>query len=109
MPRDLPLNFPETEAAPDLSVPTLRGLAWLLRHKEMWPKNHRWDFKECDTCAIGLSQRMWPGTNAIKLTGDYDMARYFFNRRSYLPVVVAHVTPEMVADRIDQHLTRSAT
>ncbi len=46
-------------AIPDLSKPTLPGLAYLLRRPDLWPKGFSWDYGNCNRCAMGLVTRMW--------------------------------------------------
>jgi hypothetical protein len=85
MPFDGTLN---QRLPPDLTEPSLEGLAYLLRHKKLWPTYFKWDFLEILTtrrlshtrastlvafiasaevhdcgsrgCAIGLACLMWP-------------------------------------------------
>lgn len=46
---------------PDLSKPSVRGLAWLLRHPERWPWTFGpFDYNHCPSCAMGLARAMWP-------------------------------------------------
>ena len=67
MPRDFP-SIPTT-TRPDLSTPSLPGLAWLLRHPKEWPQHFRWEFGNvlreapCGTagCAIGIAHLVWGG------------------------------------------------
>lgn len=55
---------------PDLTKRSLEALAYVLRHQETWPPNHRFDFgfpltrHECGTagCAWGIAQLLWPET-----------------------------------------------
>jgi hypothetical protein len=44
---------------PDLSVPSLRNLAFILRHKETWPPGFYWNYCRADSCALGLAVRVW--------------------------------------------------
>ena len=73
-------TFPAADLAPDLSRPTLRGLAWLLRHKGDRPEKFRWDFNnvllprsftkfDCGTagCALGLALLQWTDTPRHKI------------------------------------------
>lgn len=36
-----------------------RDLAALLRDRSRWPDGFEWDFYDCRTCAMGLSQKTW--------------------------------------------------
>lgn len=99
----------------DLSRPSLRALSYLLRRPEMWPTGFAWYFGSCDTCAMGLAASLWgwahPNTwgaaqrldilhsDAIDIFGDVSMGAI-----GYGPVTHSEITPEMVADRIDQYL-----
>lgn len=47
-------------AEPDLSKPSIRGLAWLLRHPERWPVGFEFDYGQCSRCAMGLAAQVWP-------------------------------------------------
>ncbi len=100
------MPFDGTPTKPDLSAPTLEGLAWLLRHKEEWPEGFVWGFGSCSTCAMGVADKTWgsfwdtPGSIQIAATGAFAVGTYG------LPS--SRVTPEMVANRIDSYLTRTA-
>lgn len=43
----------------DLSTPSPKALAWLLRHREKWPRGFKFDFIDCNKCAMGLMHRFW--------------------------------------------------
>lgn len=89
----------------DLSKPSLEALAYLLRHKELWPAGFEWNFDECDTCAIGLTTRVWD-------VAVSDMQRTFgLSDELYVRIVghgaysvVRKVTANDVATRIDSYL-----
>lgn len=115
---------------PDLSQPSLAGLAWLLRHQEEWPQSFTWDFRrictrreyerdepflghppECNVLgdAIGLACVMWPEamkSRALRLTyfekTSSEDEDYIFCDTYGLSY--EEVTPAMVADRIDAWL-----
>lgn len=129
MPFDLDPKF--LEVSPDLSKPSLAGLAWMLRRQ---PGDFTWDYyfrsraMECGTvgCAIGLADRLWPqpwspdanmtSPHAAKLFGiPLQVATalfttpetYGFDRYADHGFNVAawrSVTAEMVADKIDDYL-----
>lgn len=129
MPRDL-----IQEQKPDLSTPSLPGLAWLLRHPESWPANHRWSFGvvlqddgDCGTvgCAIGVAQRQWPhlrdlwggeeGRAAVfrELAIDAEsLNKIFYNGmlegpgEGESPYGSGFPVPSKVADEIDRYLAR---
>lgn len=109
----------ETETKPDLSKPSLEGLSWLLRHM---PATHQWNFMrvggrhECGSagCALGLAKASWPKT--IKRLYRHNKTVWdifpsltkatmelLFTNSGYK--VSGHlITPQMVADRIDEFL-----
>ena len=103
------------DAPPDLTTPTLAGLAWLLRHKEAWPEGFEWEFGDCFRCGMGLAARVWntwerrldpsPSQQAAIWGIPCDEAYRIFVAGFSNPTLV---TPEMVADRIDAYLARSA-
>ena len=40
---------------PDLKTnPSVRGLIYVLRHRELWPEKFVWEYTNCVTCAMGL-------------------------------------------------------
>lgn len=125
MPRDLI----ETETKPDLSKPSLKGLAWLLRHPWNWPVNFEWDYMTvgneivsaaqrevehaplpevpCGSagCAVGVARLVW-GLDACSDAGIElgdeslnDWKTQIFNTHAITPV-----TPSVVAGRIDDYL-----
>lgn len=69
MPRD---TIALLEAIPDLSTPSLEGLAYLLRHPEKWPEGFVWDYSDCHTCAVGLAMQL----HDISGPGDETVSRY---------------------------------
>lgn len=112
MPRDTTQLL---EAPPDLTKPSLQGLAWLLRHKEAWPEGFVWCFQDCQTCAMGLLWRSmgempdWDNSRAqIRVAAffalDSDTAYDIFQAMADTADDYIDVTPEMVADRIDAYL-----
>lgn len=54
-------EFVEPKLPPvvDLSKPSVLGLAYLLRHRELWPTDFVFDFADCPTCAMGLAVKFW--------------------------------------------------
>jgi hypothetical protein len=101
---------------PVAAEPTLRDLAYALRHKEMWPEGFSWDYRYSESCAIGLCYKLYDRapSNFDEFNGDYDgNSSYmlfctpvsFFKYPLTLRSERMHmVTPEMVADRIDDYL-----
>lgn len=102
----------EAEQLLDLSRPSLRGLSFLLRHKELWPAGFVWDYGYCDSCAMGLARDLWgvdiPGKGFFTQIADaFGIGMENFYRifvearfRRGLPEL-RDVTPAMVADDID--------
>ena len=106
----------------------LRKLAWVLRHPEVWPKSHRWDFSQvlekgsCGTagCAIGVAAMVWPASLPFAclspLCGD-DQSLRSEVEHIFLPTgqgchhlygkSIMEVTPLDVADAIDSYLAKS--
>lgn len=114
----------EQEALLKLDQPSLQALAYLLRHREKWPKDFSWDFGYCNRCAMGLAAELWGkidtgGSNhAIKdmakvLGMPLDDVKIIFGgygtwtQRFDNAIGFVGITPEMVADQIDLYLTRS--
>lgn len=128
----MPLDGSTYEVAPDLTTlqsgpEGLRQLAYVLRHREVWPPLHRWHYEHilypthCGTagCAIGIAKLMWPG----KFPGSQyyidQAARLFKMERRNADIIfagaglgkvefMAQVTPAMVADEIDRYLEGAA-
>ena len=116
--------------APDLTTPTPAGLAWLLRNPVIWSGRMVFDFgislerdrdevgDSCGTsgCAIGLAWLTWGGASSrwdctdsftdmyTRLGMDYDSAQAIFYSPSTYGVEWSDVTPDMVADKIDEWL-----
>jgi hypothetical protein len=89
------------------SKPSLQALAFMLRNKETWPSNFKWNFSFCENCAIGLAYRTWPSTIPVP-TFEY-MKRAFGLSEDQARLLFADgygtcgtcITPAMIADRID--------
>jgi hypothetical protein len=98
------------DLVPDISTPSLKGLAYLLRHRELWPKHFEWSFRSGCRCAIGLSSKFWgiPMGNewhkTLDVTPGEFRARRTFGNGGYHDVGLYDndVQPEHVADRIEQ-------
>lgn len=108
----------------DLAQPSLRALSFVLRHPQLWPKDFRWQFRECTNCAMALAARFWairdyipdshlaPHQMATAFNVPQEVARSLFIGPAergldyeYRPGIrVGDVTPEHVADAIDQFL-----
>lgn len=95
----------------DLSKPSLEALSWLLRHKEMWPRGFEWKYANCHKCAMGLAATLW--RKSVDLPTTEVMEKVFFMKEDaaekiFLDGMFNHntvdVTPEMIADDIDEYL-----
>ena len=106
----------ESDALLDLSKPSLESLAWLLRHREMWPKGFEWDYMHCPTCAMGMAYALWCDQNILSPCPS-EMQRVFgmseiSSRQIFMDadckrgIRLGNVTPEMVADDIDAYLAK---
>jgi hypothetical protein len=93
---------------PDLSKPSVRGLAWLLRHPERWPADFEFDFWDSRTCAKGLAHRQWPNevpsplsceciTQALGIT-EAQTDRIFNGSRLWRTL---DISPETIAADLD--------
>jgi hypothetical protein len=91
---------------PDLSKPSVRGLAWLLRHPERWPADFEFDFWDSQTCAKGLAHRQWPndipsplfgGWRALGIT-EAQANSIFEGKRLWR---TRDLSPEAIADDLD--------
>ena len=95
----------------DLSKPSLKTLAYLLRHSELWPDGFKWFYGDCDTCAMGLAHKLWsdeikvPSTDHVIVPlGIDEITAFHLFLDGYDCGNIYAISPEMVADRIDQHL-----
>ena len=55
----MPFDFANYDERPDLRVPSVEALIWILRHPDTWPDNFRWDYRKCNDCALGLMYHFW--------------------------------------------------
>jgi hypothetical protein len=100
----------------DLSEPSLQGLSHILRHRESWPEGFKWDYRDHEQCAMGLTLAFWK----IKIDEDMSIMEFdfeklfgitprqfdaiFFAVNDRLDIFMVDVWPEMVADEIDNIL-----
>jgi hypothetical protein len=104
-----------------LDHPSLEALSYLLRHKEYWPAGFEWEFQSYGSCALGLADKFWHnfGYEVDGMFADIPYTTYqkiFIHSDTKPPVKVfwlfrreryhEEVTPEMVADQIDDYLRR---
>lgn len=103
--------------------PSLEQLSYALRHPETWPKGFWWDYSRCNHCAMGLAYELWPekvahhneSAMAHAFAMPYEEADRIFihangmrcNRiLGILPRSRDSISPEMVADAIDNYLVK---
>jgi hypothetical protein len=98
----------------DLTVPSLANLAYLLRHRELWPAGFHWNYAMSSCCALGLARRRWgqnaadpdfgqrPGGTIVIPQGVFSgLGHKDFGAPDY-----DRVQPDHVADAIDRHLVQ---
>jgi hypothetical protein len=86
--------------------PDIRVFAGILRDKSRWPKGFKWDFSNCQKCAMGLAHRLWKESvpkpssftshavgKALGLSEGESTLIFLFGGST--------TTPESVADAID--------
>ncbi len=88
---------------PDLSSFSIKGLSYVLRHKELWPEDFDWYFPCGCTCAIGLSHKIWKYFDSPFLVDSPFGVSSWEN----LGINPEYVTPEMVADKVDEKLGKN--
>lgn len=95
--------------APDMTKFSWEGLAYLLRHKEMWPRNFHWNYRyglsldymgHYEGCAIGLMSLRWQRSTGMFFTVLWAL---IFHSRIFAKGS-PFTTPGEVADRIDAML-----
>lgn len=108
----MPLDGTSTENKPDLSFPSLEGLAYLLRHPELWEHNFKFEFSwiyehfcgdPCPSgCGLGLIEHLYGELERIKfmdsltnIYGPFSITSVFFKFSDTI------ITPEILANRID--------
>jgi hypothetical protein len=104
-----------------LAKPSLEGVSYILRNRELWPEKFKWSFsKEC-TCAIGLSNKIWCISLSIKndtylndfTNAFYQKIKYQIDCENFLNIFcrsetynILRITPVHVADAIDAYLEK---
>lgn len=94
--------------------PSLQVLSYMLRHKELWPDGFEWAFHDCQRCAMGLAWKLWPKhiamptkTEMVRVMGmPFDDAKAIFGGWAFSHRDVEIISPELVADKIDEYLAR---
>jgi hypothetical protein len=93
-----------TLPAIDLSKPSVKGLAVILRDKSLWPRGFKFDYTHCQTCAMGLAEKVWGSfcpywsypDNTAKILGiSMSDANRIFMARS------GTATPEAIAEDLE--------
>ena len=56
--------------------PSLKNLAYLLRHKKMWPKGFSWYYPNTAHCAEGLACQYW-GNEEYRKIVNHNVENYF--------------------------------
>lgn len=99
----------ETSFLYDLSKPSAKALSYILRHRELWPTGFEWDYNGCETCAMGLAHQLWIESIAMPGTSCVAPALGLDEKKAKFQVFVSpelfnkiNVTPEMVADKLDE-------
>ena len=93
-----------------LRQPTLADLSAALRDPSTWPKGFVWGYWHCATCAMGLAFELGMTKDSdldeiVRVFGVPDReARYIFTQGGARHVFFRQITPEMVADDIDEYL-----
>ena len=102
-----------------LAKPSLEGLAYALRHPQVWPEGFKWSYAHCETCAMGMAVELWSlrvkeeGNatyrnaicNAIEIERTV-ATKIFCELGPALGASMWDVTPEHVADAIDAYLAQ---
>lgn len=81
-----------------------------LRDKTLWPKHFEWNYHLRCSCAMGLAERLWKeikpffwwGTPCPELGLSDEQVNHVFGGRYEAATGQASVTPEMVADRLEE-------
>jgi hypothetical protein len=99
---------------PDLSNPSIPGLAYLLRHQELWPRGFKWNYRCVNHCAIGLATAQWEqlekhGIYTTANRMDPEMRHHTIHELFCHPLDVRHggweaTTPIIIADRLDRYV-----
>lgn len=110
----MPFDFSPQPVVVSSPPQTLEGLAYVLRHQELWPVGFKWDYGYCDTCAMGLATALWcpkvkyPGSSEVmRLLGtprSDHLKGIFVNLHKYVPKKFSSIGPEDVADALDRYL-----
>lgn len=78
-----------------------------LRDKTLWPKGFEWNYTRRETCAVGLAERLF-GTEDMFISWRQPYTPFGLSGEQAFDVFIGvglyqHlVTPEMVADRLEE-------
>ena len=111
-------EYKDGEVIQEKLKPSLKNLSYLLKHKELWPKDFSWFYPNPNNCALGLSRKYWgreisdrilPNRGSqiyeeIFLTGMFTKKFLFFSWKT--PGNLANHSPQQVAREIDLFLRR---
>jgi len=102
---------------------TLADLAALLRDRSRWPKGFKWDYEDCEACAIGLymkyvgksifdfsnlAEALAHTAQVFNMPQQHAMYIFFYLNEEMPGKYYELVTPEVVASAIDEYLIQSA-
>ncbi len=89
----------------------LANLAHVLRDKSQWPDGFDWEYSDCRRCAMGLASKIGivAGISDEHLCKQLGLTRVqvselFGLRHVHMRKYISEVTPEDVADAIDEVL-----
>lgn len=106
----------ENPTSPEVLAPlkSLEGLSFILRNKELWPKDFVWSYTDCGTCAMGLATELFLGNSSrgctyvlsqlFKCKEDPRLDQIFIHLGNELSKDMNKVTPEDVATALDQYV-----
>jgi hypothetical protein len=73
------------------TFPSLQSLSDTLRDRSCWPAGFEWDYGDCRSYAMGMAWKLWEATMFLG---------FWLNKEN------SEITPEHVADALDEHLAR---
>lgn len=83
------MSTPNQRVRELLSRPSVEALIYALRHPETWPAGFVWDYRACDSCALGLARELWHSI--------FDADVPFVARAIFMPVPDAQLIFEELA------------
>jgi len=95
-----------------LAYPSVPGLVYALRHREVWPENFKWNFLRNRSCAMGLACKLWreiPGPfpedvgHFLNLKPEYSYKVFYGSDNFYgNSCNSVYITPEIVANALER-------